>query len=109
MTVRRIKGKWFVDFRFQHADGRVERVRKRSPVASKAGAEEYERQLRTSMLGPTVRKEVPAFGAFVDDRWWPTYPTAAGNQHTTIKEKRGHLDSHLLPFFSKTRLDAIKQ
>jgi hypothetical protein len=31
----------------------VERVRKRSPVQSKAGADEFAHQLRTSLLAPT--------------------------------------------------------
>ena len=58
MTVRRIKGNWFVDFRFQHADGLTERVRKRAPVPSKAGAQEYERQnRRTEVLSPHHQKK----------------------------------------------------
>ncbi len=111
MTVRKIKGNWFVDFRFQHADGLTERVRKRAPVPSKAGAQEYERQIRTEMLSPhhQKRKEVPTFAAFVEDTWWPTYPTAAGNRPATVREKRYHLDCHLLPFFKKMHLDAIKR
>jgi len=95
---------WIVDFVFEHANGRVERVRKVSPVPTRRGADEYERQLRAALLEPVVpRKEVPTFGAFVDERWWPTYPAAAGNRHTTVREKeslvrvaarhRGHASS----------------
>ena len=53
MAARKIDGRWYADFRFQHADGSVERVRKRSPVQSKAGADEFEHQLRTARLVPT--------------------------------------------------------
>src|SRR4051794_11706874 len=52
MAVRRMRNKWYVDFRFQHTDGRIERVRKCSPGASKAAAEEFERQLRNAMIAP---------------------------------------------------------
>jgi integrase len=101
---------WIVDIVFEHADGRVERARKVSPVQTKRGAEEYERQLRAAMLSPVMpRKEVPKFGAFVDDTWWPTYPAAAGNRPTTVREKGYHLNCHLRPFFDRYRLDEIKK
>jgi len=45
MTARRIKGDWWCDFRYQR-----KRIRKKSPVDNKRGAEEYERQLRTRLL-----------------------------------------------------------
>jgi integrase len=101
---------WIVDIVFEHADGRVERVRKVSPVQTKRGAEEYERQVRATLLNPSApRKEVPTFGAFVDERWWPTYPAAAGNRHTTVREKGYHLRCHLRPAFERHRLDEIKK
>jgi len=99
-----------VDIVFEHADGREERVRKVSPVQTKRGAEEYERQLRAALLNPIApRKEVPTFKAFVVERWWDTYPAAAGNRHTTIREKSFHLKCHLTPFFEDVALDRIKQ
>ena len=71
MSVRRVKRRdpktgaerqfWIVDVVFEHADGRVERARKVSPVQTKRGAEEYERQLRAALLHPIARKEVPTF------------------------------------------------
>ena len=68
MVVRKIDGKWYADFRFQHVDGTVERVRKRSPVQSKAGADEFEHQLRTQLLTPTaITKEVPKLSAFATE------------------------------------------
>ena len=101
---------WIVDIVFEHADGRSERVRKVAPVQTKRGAEEYERQLRSSLLNPIVaKKEVPTFRAFVEERWWPTYPAAAGNRHTTVREKKYHLDCHLMPQLERMRLDDIKR
>ena len=85
---------WIVDVVFEHADGRRERVRKVPPVQTRRGAEEYERQVRAELLNPSPSaKDVPTFGTFVDERWWPTYPHAAGNRASTNKEKEGHLRS----------------
>lgn len=58
MTVRRrtyrdAKGRkqvrWVIDITHRHPDGREERVRKTSPVQTRRGAEQYERQLRAEM------------------------------------------------------------
>jgi hypothetical protein len=106
VTVRRIGKKWTVDFRFQHADGRVERVRKLSPVQSKAGAQEFERQRRAAMLSPTslTRKEVPTLSAFV-----PTFMkiAEARNKPSEVASKRSVFEHHLLPAFGHRRLDEI--
>lgn len=48
---------WYVHFVLTHLDGSKERVRKRSPVQTRRGAEEYERQLRTELSKPE-RKEL---------------------------------------------------
>jgi hypothetical protein len=45
----------------------------------------------------------------VEKRWWPTYPKAAGNRHTTVREKDSHLKLYLKPFFGSMRLDEIRQ
>ena len=42
----RAQSAWVVDVEFTHADGRVERVQKTSPVNTRRGAEQYERDLR---------------------------------------------------------------
>jgi integrase len=117
MSVRREKRRdrkgavrecWLVDVVFEHADGRIQRVRKVSPVQTKRGAEEYERQVRAELLNPSPEvKEVPTFEKFVDERWWPVYPEGEGNRLSTIVEKEGHLRLHLKPAFAKLRLDAI--
>jgi integrase len=107
MAVRKIKSRWYVDFRFQHADGRVERVRKRSPINSKAGAEEYERQLRGSMLMPASQpKEVPKFSAFAAE-FMKTY-AAANNKPSEQAAKASILKHHLLPAFGELRCDEIR-
>lgn len=100
---------WIVDIVFEHANGRQERVRKVPPVQTRRGAEEYERQIRTELLHPSpIAKEVPTFGKFVDERWWPTYPHAAGNRESTIIEKEGHLKRHLKPHLGHVPLDRVR-
>jgi integrase len=107
MTVRKIRNKWYVDFRFQHTDGRVERVRKRSPINAKAGAEEFERQLRTSMLSPVSKtKEVPKFSAFAEE-FMNTY-AIANNKPSERTTKACILKHHLLPAFGEKRCDEIR-
>lgn len=108
MAVRRIRQKWYVDFRFQHADGRTERVRKRSPIQSKAGAEEFERKLRTALLEPAgvARKEVPKFSEYASE-FMQTY-AVANNKPSEQASKASMLKHHLLPAFGKMRLDEIK-
>jgi integrase len=107
VATRKIQGTWFVDFRFQHADGRVERFRKRSPVQSKAGAEEFERRLRTELLLPTrTTKEVPTFAVYADE-FMKTY-VLANNKPSEQSMKACILKHHLLPVFGPMRLDAIK-
>ena len=108
MTARKVDGKWYADFRFQHADGTVERVRKRSPIQSKAGADEFEHQLRSALLAPTrtITKEVPKFSAYATE-FMETY-VIANNKPSERSMKASILKHHLLPVFGDMPLDAIK-
>jgi len=108
VAARKIDGKWCADFRFQHADGTVERVRKRSPIQSKAGADAFEHQLRTQLLAPTrtVTKEVPTFSAYATE-FMDTY-VIANNKPSERSMKACILKHHLLPVFGDMPLDAIK-
>jgi len=76
MTSRKMKGHWWVDFRYERR-----RIRKRSPVDTKRGAEEYERLLRQRLLqgldlnGHTeeeAKQEIPTFEAFARSSSRPT-------------------------------------
>lgn len=109
MTVRKIRNWWFTDFRFQHSDGRVERVRKRSPINSKTGAEEYERKLRAKMSAPApevMTKPIPKFAAFAAE-FMETY-VAANNKPSERAAKACILKHHLLPAFGGMTLDEIR-
>jgi len=103
-------GKWQVDIIFCKPDG--ERVRDQRVHAAKTEGmarrwgEARESQLRAGLLR-TETKACPTFEPFVKDEWLPTYPKAAGNKPSTLREKKSHLRKHLVPFFAAMRLDAI--
>jgi integrase len=107
VAARKIDGKWYADFRFQHADGRVERVRKRSPVQSKAGADEFEHRLRTELLLPSRKaREVPTFAEYADE-FQKTY-VLANNKPSEREAKACILKHHLLPAFGSKKVDSIR-
>jgi len=66
---------WFVDVKFKPPVGREKRIRKVSPVQTKRGAEQYEQQLRQSLLDGTYGKqeeeeaprEIPTLAAFAKE------------------------------------------
>src|SRR5579871_3870221 len=105
-TSGRVREFYMVDVCFEHADGRVQRVQKVSPVQTRRGAEEYERQLRASMLDPRPQlKEVPTFDAF-----FPRFIEHGEGEYekaSSIEAKRSMHRAHLSPAFGSTRLDAI--
>ncbi|WP_426753906.1 tyrosine-type recombinase/integrase [Myxococcus sp. Y35] len=107
----KVQEAWWVDVKYQHPSGRVERVRKASPINTRRGAEEYERQVRQALLTGTFGKEkqnepgrVLTLGEFV-----PRFITYSenNNKHSSVVTKRQILDDHLLPVFGNTPLDAI--
>src|SRR6266852_3731638 len=111
MSVRQRKWKrgeaWDVDIQFRHADGRVERIRKASPVNTRRGAEQYERDVRQALLAGTYGKEVrevPTLGRFAER--FLTY-SETNNKPSAVFAKRGLLKNHLIPSFGKLRLNEI--
>jgi integrase len=107
VAVRKIDGKWYTDFRFQHADGRMERIRKCSPIQSKAGAEQFEHDLRTRLRAPVcIAKEVPIFSAYAEE-FMKSY-ALANNKPSEQEAKACILRNHLIPAFGEVRLDQIK-
>jgi integrase len=97
-----------VDVVFEHADGRVQRVRKVAPVQTRRGAEEYERQLRAEMLNPPPlkKKEVPTLEAFAP-RFIEGHAKAKRQKASGVNTKESILRVHLLPMFGTLMLDQI--
>lgn len=105
MTVRldRRKG-WIVDFIYPHPDGRKERIRKRSPVPTKAGALAYERELREAAGRPRVC--TPTFEEFSIE--FMENHSKVNNKRSEQVSKRRILDNHLLPFFGMQLLVDVR-
>jgi integrase len=103
-------GRWRVDIRFKKPDGTKVRNQVVYEAPTRRMAERWgearEAQLRTGTL--TLEKRTsPRFETFVREEWLPTYPKAAGNKPSTVREKKSHVDRHLVPFFGDMRLDEI--
>jgi integrase len=102
---------WFVDFRFKHADGTAERFRIDSPVNTRRGAEQYEREVRQQLQDGKYRSEqeapkdeVPTLEQFQDEF---LIDSKNNNKPSTLNTKRYMLRLHLVPFFGPMRLDKI--
>ena len=102
----RAQSAWVVDVEFTHADGRVERVQKTSPVNTRRGAEQYERDLRASLLTGTYGKvaEVPTVGAMALELL----------EHTRLRRKFSTgvfyglmLEKHIVPALGTLRLTDV--
>jgi hypothetical protein len=42
------------------------------------------------------------------EAWLPTYPASVGNRPTSIREKKNHIQRHLIPALGPYRLDEIR-
>ena len=96
---------WAADFVMEYPDGRTERIRKRSPVQTKRGAEEFERQLRGKLLIGKGQKDVPLFRDFVPQ--FLEHYVEVKNKPSEVRMKRSTFQNHLVPRFGNMRLDRI--
>lgn len=105
MSIRTLKGSYWVDFR--HA---YNRVRKRSPVQTMTGAKDYEALLRSRLMrgepleGPRKASAV-SFSQFAWE-WHEAY-VKANNKESEQYNKAIYLRVHLVPFFGKMNLGDI--
>ncbi|MDY0004857.1 MAG: site-specific integrase, partial [Polyangia bacterium] len=67
---------WRVDIVFDHPDGSLQRVRKASPVNTRKGAEQYERQIRQQLLKGTYTQRRKEDALEKEGAAAPTVPTA---------------------------------
>jgi len=97
---------WWVDFQW-----RGRRIRRRSLVQNKRGAEMFEQCLRREFSEAEVRGmdpfacRPPKFGDFSGE-WFEKYVIARNRSHTQ-REKRAALKHHLVPAFGLQHLDEI--
>ncbi len=98
---------WTVDFVMRFPDGNKERIRERSPVNTKRGAEEYERKRRSELLNPASvqPREVPTLTGFK-----PTFMklyVVPNNKPSEQISKECIFNTRLLPELGRFRLDRI--
>lgn len=106
MSTKQRHGSWYVDFRFNG-----ERVRKKSPINSSAGAKNYEAMLRQKLLnGESLENDFKSEleKSFKEYAWmWYEKYAKANNKHSEILMKENILRLHLVPYFGKTKLNKI--
>lgn len=116
MTVRVRGGRFMLDIRHHHEDGRVERIRVAVPEdkQSKRAAEAYERSVLADLrAGIDPRRHeplrsagpVPTLAKFSVD--YIETDARTNNRARTVREKEGMLRRGLLPRLGRLRLDAI--
>ncbi len=102
---------WMIDVVFRHSAGRGQRVKKVSPVQTRRGAEEFERDPRQTLLfgkygrKEETKKECPRSDQFANE-FLNTY-AVANNKPSEVSAKRVNLSNHLIPVFGKKREDEI--
>lgn len=106
------KKHWRYRAKIQLHDGRTERISGTPAINTKLGAlaaerAHIERALRGQSDGQPEKKEVLTLTRFIDEVWWPTYPTGRGNRPTTIQEKEVHIRIHLKPALGRLLLADI--
>jgi integrase len=100
---------WMIDINYEHPDGRIERVRKVSPVQTRRGSEQHERNIRQALLDGTYgRKEkqpTPTLAEFWKD-FLDAY-VVTENKASEHLAKKAIWKNHLEPHFGRLRLDEI--
>lgn len=98
-----------VDFRFTHPNGTTERIQLRSPVDTRRGAEQFERETREALQAGTFRKEIQAETVLTFEQFQKPFLEHAKNNNkpSALDAKQGILRNHLAPFFGSMPLNAI--
>jgi len=113
MAVRRDRDvRWRYRIVVKLPDGQTKRISGTPTLNTKVECERAERDHAFRTLHPPpaaeTKKEVPTFAKFVTEQWLPTYPASAGNRPTSIREKKIHVERHLVPALGRLRLDEIR-
>jgi hypothetical protein len=96
---------------YTNPDGSRQTIRKVSPVQTKRGAEQYEREVRQALLDGVFGKEqIPEaapvqasrFAEFAEE-FLANY-AEVNNKHSELLSKRTIFRQHLVPFFGRMRL-----
>lgn len=102
-----VEERWVIDVAVMLPGKRMQRVRDFSPVNTRRGAEQHERQVRQALLDGTYGKEiqeVPTLEQFSEQF---LNHARTNNKHSTAKSKADIVRKHLVPEFGRTKLDQI--
>lgn len=117
----RVQESWMIHIKHTHPDGREQVIRKTSPVQTRRGAEQYERELREALLAGSLRKgddeeQAEREQPDEDDGGEPTtvrefvevfldeHSRTEGLRPRYIKLQRTALDMHILPVIGDEQL-----
>jgi integrase len=106
MAARKIGKNWHVDFWINLPNGERMRIRRRSPVDTRRGAEDYERQVRAHVLSTSMPSSRERRLSDFAVEFLTTY-AAANNKPSEIASKEMILRVHLLPEMGERSLSAI--
>lgn len=105
MATRKIRGKWFADFRYQN-----KRYRLKSPINTKNAAQEFEHVMLSRLIKGEPIKENEADRVITlkefSKVWFDSYVTAH-NRPSEIRRKRSVFAHSLIPFFGDMALHEI--
>lgn len=105
--IRRREGRWQIDVHATLPDGSRVRLRRYSPINTKAAALEYAQQALKSLFESSSRSpKAPAFEVFAVQDYLKRY-TLANNRPSQIAAAESIVRVHLLPAFGKLTLDEI--
>jgi len=100
---------WMIDVDMELPDGRRKRIRKVSPIQSRRGAEEFEIELRRSLLSGTHGKEVERLRFTEFASKFMSQHLNPSNKPSEIRGKEIILRRHLVPNLGKCWLDEIDE
>lgn len=99
---------WIVDVQYRHPNGSIQRIKRKSPVQTKRGAEQYERQIRQEIMAGTFgRKEEhkPTLAEFAEE--FLSIYAASHNKPSEVEAKKSVLRAWLVPRFGKRQIDDV--
>lgn len=108
-----IKEAWMVHVEYRLPTGEVaEPIKRVSPVQTRRGAEEYERQIRQAMLeGSYFKQAVPTFEKWFNGTFWEEWVLKGKrpNKPSEKESKQSIFKTHLKDAFGETALDKIDE
>lgn len=104
---------WTVHVKHTDPSGRVLEVRKTSPIQTRRGAEQYEREIRRALVDGSlttgkVQRRRPATVAEFAEVFLTEHAREAGLRPDSVRWQRRTLTSHVVPHVGKIRADEVR-